>query len=83
MNEIFIHHNQELRLQLNFCCYGEWIQDIWRVLFWIPMGLHTTFILIPNELDMISVITMNSKGINEDLLFVGSCCYAETAIAQF
>lgn len=47
------------------------------------MGLHTTFILIPNELDMISVIAMNSKGINEDLVFVGSCCHAETAIAQF
>lgn len=41
------------------------------------MGLHTTFILIPNEFDMISVITMNSKGINEDLLLAGSSCRAD------
>lgn len=47
------------------------------------MALHKTFILIPNEFDMISVITMNSKGINGDLLLVGSCCLAETAIVQF
>lgn len=42
------------------------------------MALHKTFILTPNEFDIISVITMNSKGINEDLLLVGSCCLAET-----
>ena len=47
------------------------------------MELHTTFILIPNESDTISVITMNSKGINEDLLLVGNCCLAEATIVQF
>lgn len=47
------------------------------------MELHATFILIPNEFDMISVITMNSKGINEDLLLAESCCYAEAAIVGF
>lgn len=39
---------------------------------WVPMELHATFVLIPNEFDMISVITMNYKGINEDLLLVRS-----------
>jgi hypothetical protein len=37
------------------------------------MALQRTFTLISNEFDMISVIIMNSKGINEDLLLVGSC----------
>lgn len=32
---------------------------------------------------MISVMTMNSKGINEDLLLVGDCCHAESSIVQF
>ena len=52
-------------------------------MFWIPVELYTTFILIPNEFDMISVITMNSKGINGDLLLVRNCCGVETVIVQY
>lgn len=47
------------------------------------MELYVIFILIFNEFDMISVIIMNFKGINEDLLFVESCCYVEVVIVGF
>lgn len=47
------------------------------------MELYVIFILIFNEFDMISVIIMNFKGINEDLLIVESCCYVEVVIVGF
>lgn len=77
ISNIFMYNNWVFKLQPDFCCSGEWIRNIWAILFWIPMELHTTFKLIRNGFDMISVITMNSKGINEDLLLVGSCCRAD------
>lgn len=85
MSNLFIHNNRIPRPQsiccCCCCCSGEWMPDIWGVLFWIPTKLHTTFILVPNEFDTISVITVNSRGINEDLLLVRNCCHVETVIS--
>lgn len=85
MSNIFIYNGWVLRLQPNFFVVVQ--ENGYRIFedfcFWIPMKLHTTFILIPNEFEIISVVTLNSKGINEDLLLVGNCCCAETAVVQF
>lgn len=82
MSSRFIHSNWiTRRLQPIFVVVvvqGNGYRIFGGILFWIPVELHTTFLLIHNEFDMISVITTNSKGVNEDLLLVRKYCCAET-----
>ena len=63
-----LHNSWVLKLWPGFCCIGECLQGIWELFFWTPVESHTVFILIPNEFDMISVLTIPSKRINEDFL---------------